>query len=63
MYNVNVELLAHILLSVIVSTVEPLLKDTPNKGHNRFNVSIKDILCGPYKIMVIQFYLLMRIMY
>ena len=24
------------------ATVEPLLKDTPNKGHNRFNLSIKN---------------------
>ena len=40
-------------------TVEPLLKDTPNKGHNRFNLSIKDIFCGPYKTMLIQFYILM----
>ena len=28
-------------------TVIPLLKDTPNKGHNRFNLSIKGIFCGP----------------
>ena len=44
-------------------TVEHLLKDTPNKGHNRFNLPVKDILCGPYKTMVIQIYLLMRIMH
>ena len=25
-------------------TVEPLIKDTPNKGHNRINLSIKDTL-------------------
>ena len=42
------------------STVEPLLKDTPNKGHNRF---IKDIFCGHYKTMVILFYDLMRTIY
>ena len=28
--------------------VEPLLKDTPNKGHNTFSLSIKDKFCGPY---------------
>ena len=29
----------HVVYTV---TVEPLLKDTPNKGHNRFNLSIKN---------------------
>ena len=39
------------------STVEPLLKDTPNKGHNTFDLSIKDKFCSPYRTMAIQFYL------
>ena len=38
-------------------TVEPLLKDTPNKGHNTFDLSIKDKFCGPHRTMAIQFYL------
>ena len=38
-------------------TVEPLLKDTPNKGHNTFDLSIKDKFYGPYRTMAIQFYL------
>ena len=40
-----------------VFTVEPLLKDTPNKGHNTFDLSIKDKFYGPYRTMAIQFYL------
>ena len=28
-------------------TVEPPIKDTPNKGHNRKNLSIKDTFYGP----------------
>ena len=36
----------------------PLLKGTMNKGHNTFNLSMKDKFCGPYRIMAIQFYLL-----
>ena len=43
-----------------VYTVEPLLKDTPNKGHNTFYLSVKDKFCGPYSIMAIQSYLLKR---
>ena len=42
---------------LIPITVEPLLKDTPNKGHNTFDLSIKDKFCGPYRTMAIQFYL------
>ena len=38
-------------------TVELLLKDTPNKGHNTFDLSIKDKFCGPYRTMTIQSYL------
>ena len=41
----------------VKNTVEPLLKDTPNKGHNTFDLSIKDKFCGPYRTMAIQFYL------
>ena len=42
-------------------TVEPLLKDTLNKGHNTlFYLSVKDQFCGPYSIMAIQSYLLKR---
>ena len=33
----------------IYYTVEPLLKDTPNKGHNTFDLSIKDKFCGPWQ--------------
>ena len=29
-------------------TVEPLLKDTQNKGHNTFNLFVKYKFCGPY---------------
>ena len=29
--------------------MEPLLKETPNKGHNTFDLSIKDKFCDPYK--------------
>ena len=32
-----------------VYAVEPLLKDTLSKGHNTFNLSIKDKLCGLYR--------------
>ena len=39
---------------------EPLLKDTPNKGHNTFDLSVKDKFCGPNSIMAIQSYLLKR---
>ena len=38
------------------TTVKPLLKDTPNKGHKTFNLSIKDKFYGPYRTMAIQFY-------
>ena len=44
-----------------VRVVEFLLKDTLNKGHNTFYLSIKDKFCGPYRTMAIQFYLLIRI--
>ena len=33
---------------------ELLLKDTLNKGHNTFDLSIKDVFCGPYRTMAIQ---------
>ena len=46
--------------SGLVVLGEPLLKDTLNKGHNTFDLSIKDKFCGPYRTMVIQFYLLKR---
>ena len=45
------------LATQIPHTVEPLLKDTPNKGHNTFNLCIKDKFCGPHRTMAIQFYL------
>ena len=45
---------------VLISTVRPLLQDTLNKGHNTFNLSIKDKFCGPYRTMAIQFYLLKK---
>ena len=35
-------------------TAEPLLKDTLNKGHHTFNLSIKDKFCGPYRTMAIR---------
>ena len=28
-------------------TVEPLIKDTPYKGHNRIHLHSKDTFCGP----------------
>jgi len=37
--------------NIFNTTVEPLLKDTPNKGHDIFNLSIKD-KC-PYSITAI----------
>ena len=40
--------------------MDPLLKDTPNKGHSTYNLCIKDKFCGPYRTMAIQFYLLKR---
>ena len=39
----------------LVCTMELLLKDPLNKGHNKFDLSIKDKFCGPYRIMTIQF--------
>jgi len=39
------------------------LKDTPNNRHYRFNLSVKDTFCGPYKTIVIQIYPLIRIIY
>ena len=39
-------------------TVEPLLKDTPNKGHSTF--CIKDKFCGPYRKITMQFHLFKR---
>ena len=42
---------------IALCTVEPLLKDTPNKGHNTSDLSIKDKFCGPYRTKAIQFYL------
>ena len=35
---------------------ETFLKDPLNKGHSKFDLSIKDKLCGPYRIMTIQYY-------
>ena len=40
--------------------VDPLLNDTLNKGHNTFNLSIKDKFCGSFRTMEIQFYLLIK---
>ena len=31
-------------------TVEPLLRDTLNKGHNTFNLSVKDKFRGSYHL-------------
>ena len=40
------------ITSAYMYTVEPLLKDTLNKGHNTlFYLSVKDKFCGPYSIM------------
>ena len=44
------------LLSII-STVEPLLKDTLNKEQNIVSLSLQDKFCGPYRTMAMQFYL------
>ena len=35
-------------------------RGTSLKGHNTFNLSIKDKFCDPYRTMAIQFYLLKR---
>ena len=45
----------------VINYIDPLvvvLKDTPNKGHNGFNLSIKDKFCGLYRTMAV--YLLKR---
>ena len=42
------------------NTVEPLLKETLNKGHNTFYLPVKDKFCVPFSIMAIQSYLLKR---
>ena len=44
-----------ILAGPVTITVEPLLKDPLNKGHDTFELSIKDKFCGPYRTMTIQF--------
>ena len=33
--------------SFIANKVDPLIKDTPYKGHNRIHLHSKDTLCGP----------------
>ncbi len=33
--------------STMIYTVEPLVMDTPYKGHNRINLHIKDMFNGP----------------
>ena len=38
-------------VSVKLSSITAL-----NKGHNTFNLSIKDKFCGPYRNMAMQFY-------
>ena len=48
---------AYICIARSYCTVEPLLKDTPNKRHNTFNLSVKDRFYGPCRTMTIQFYL------
>ena len=45
----------NIIQYTLLTTVEPLLKDTLNKEHNTFNLSITDKFCGPYWTMAIQF--------
>ena len=37
-----------------------LLNNTPAKEHNTFDLSVKYKFCGPYSIMAVQSYLLMR---
>ena len=32
--------------------MEPLLKDTPNKGHNTINLPMKDRFCGHYSSII-----------
>ena len=54
------DLLADMERLKTVCTVGPLLKGTLNKGHNTFNLSIKDMFCGPYRTTSMQFYLLKR---
>ena len=38
-----------------MTTVEPPMKDTPNKGHDRKHLSIKDTLLGPFSIILVHF--------
>ena len=35
------------------TTLEPLIKDTLNTGHNTFNLFIKDKFFSPYRTMAI----------
>ena len=35
--------------------MEPLIQDTLNKGHNTFNLFIKDKFCGSYSTIAMQF--------
>ena len=44
-----------IYIAVVNKTLNVMLKDTLNKGHNTFNLSIKDKFHGLYRTMVIQF--------
>ena len=46
--NENRETFLSLDFCYTVCTVKPLLKDTPNKGHNIFNLSIMDKFYGPY---------------
>ena len=41
-------------------TVEPPIKDTPNKGHRRTNLSIKDKMSGPNVSIIRRFHLYKR---
>ena len=37
-----------------VYTIEPLIVNTPNKGHNRKILHlIKDVICGPFSIILV----------
>ena len=45
---------------VVYGIIYLLLKDTLNKGHNTFNLFIKDKFCGPYRTMAISFHLLKK---
>ena len=58
-YYIFTKLLSYTVINFCENT-ETSLKGHSEKGHNTFNLSIKDKYCGPNSTMAIQFYLLKR---